>query len=122
MVFIDPLLPYVYDGCTQIEFPIHTSPRFAVGVGLPGIILQGTATLACAIREIVNREARGNPECIREIFCKFTGMVIPGSHIEIRCLESREQTDQKDLFFDVLNAENKKAIRSGYVKLTKETP
>ena len=121
-VFIDPLLPYVYDGCTQIEFPIHTSPRFAVGVGLPGIILQGTATLACAIREIVNGEARGNPECIREISCKFTGMVIPGSHIEIRCLGSREQTDHKDLFFDVLNAENKKAIRSGYVKLTKEAP
>ncbi len=122
MVFIDPLLPYVYDGCTQIEFPIHTSPRFAQGVGLPGIILQGTATLACAIREIVNREARGNPELIAEIACKFSGMVMPGSHIEIRCLESREQADHKDLFFEVLNAENKKAIRSGYVKLKKEAP
>jgi acyl dehydratase len=121
-VFIDPLLPYVYDGCTHIEFPIHTSPRFAIGVGLPGIILQGTATLALAIREIVNREASGNPALIREIACKFTGMVIPGSDIEVRCLEFRDRKDGKELFFEVLNADNKKAIRSGYVKLRKETP
>ena len=121
-VFIDPLLPYVYDGCTQIEFPIHTSPRFAVGVGLPGIILQGTATLALAVREMVNREAFGNPARIAEIACKFTGMVIPGSDIEVRCLELRDWKDGKELFFEVLNADNQKAIRSGYVKLRKESP
>ena len=58
---ISPLAPYVYDGCTDIVFPIHTSPAFAKSVGLPGIILQGTATLALAVREIVNREAFGDP-------------------------------------------------------------
>lgn len=116
-VSIDLLLPYVYDGCSNIEFPIHTSPRFAQGVGLPGIILQGTATLAVAIREIVNREAEGNPELISEIACTFTGMVKPGTHIEIRCLENRQQSGHRDLFFEVENADHQKAIRSGYVKL-----
>ncbi len=119
-VFIDPLLPYVYDGCTHIEFPIHTSPRFAKGVGLPGIILQGTATLALSVREIVNREASGNPALISEIACKFTGMVKPGTQIRIRCLNSLVREKHRDLFFDVLNEENQKAIRSGYVKLKKE--
>ena len=119
-IFIDPLLPYVYDGCTHIEFPIHTSPRFAKGVGLPGIILQGTATLALAIREMVNREGSGNPALISEVACKFTGMVKPGTQIRIRCLNSLAREKHRDLFFDVLNEENQKAIRSGYVKLKKE--
>jgi hypothetical protein len=49
--------PYVYDGCTNIYFPIHTSVGFARMVGLPDIILQGTATLAYAARELADREA-----------------------------------------------------------------
>ncbi|MFH1153454.1 MAG: MaoC/PaaZ C-terminal domain-containing protein [Pseudomonadota bacterium] len=122
MVFIDPLLPYVYDGCTAIEFPIHTSPRFARDVGLPGILLQGTATLALAVREIVNREASGNPELVQEVACRFTGMVMPGTAIQVRCLASRDNGGSRDLFFEVLNTANNRAIRSGYIKLKKEKP
>ena len=116
-VSIDPLLPHVYDGCTDIEFPIHTSPRFAENVGLPGNILQGTATLALAVKEIVNREAAGNPVCIKEVACKFTGMVMPGTEISIRCLKSRKGAGHRDIFFEVKNSDNQRAIRSGYVKL-----
>jgi len=120
MIPIDPCLPYVYDGCTNIEFPIHTSPRFARDVGLPGIILQGTATLACAVRELVIQEADANPNRVAEIACNFTHMVKPGTNIKLCCLGSRDHTRHRDIFFEVLNAENKKAIRSGYVKLKKE--
>ena len=52
-----PLLAHVYDACTEIVFGIHTSPRMAEALGLPGIILQGTATLALAVRE--NPQSRG---------------------------------------------------------------
>lgn len=48
-------------------------------MGLPGIIHQGTATLAYAARELVNREARGNPALLKALACRFTGMVRPGS-------------------------------------------
>jgi hypothetical protein len=34
-IHIDLLRPYLYDGCSNIEFPIHTSPSFARMVGLP---------------------------------------------------------------------------------------
>jgi hypothetical protein len=115
---IDPWLPYVYDGCTNIEFPIHTSPKLAEEVGLPGIILQGTATLALAVRELTNREAGGEPGRIEEIACNFTGMVKPGTAIEICCLGSRDHSLHRDLFFEVLT-ENKRAIRSGYIKIKK---
>lgn len=118
---VDPLAPYIYDGCTGIEFPIHTSPSFAKQVGLPGIILQGTATLAYAVRELVNNEAGQDPGQIREIACSFTGMVMPGTDIEICCIGSRGDADFSHIFFEVINNKNKKAIRNGYVKIERKT-
>ncbi len=117
LLSVDPLAPYVYDGCSDIEFPIHTSPDFARKVGLPGIILQGTATLAYAVRELVNSEAKANPESVKEIGCTFTGMVRPGTDIQIRCLDTLNQDKFTHIFFEVINADNKRAIRNGFLKL-----
>jgi len=118
-IHIDPLRPYVYDGCSNIEFPIHTSPKFAKAVGLPGIILQGTATLAYAIRELVNNEADKDPARISEIACRFTGMVLPGTDIKVCCTGKKSHKDFTDVFFEVQNSEQKKAIRTGYAKIMK---
>mgnify|MGYP000847461550 CR=1 FL=1 len=111
---IDPLLPYLYDGCTDIVFPIHTSPRFARAVGLPGIILQGTATLALAVRELVNREAGGDPRRLKRLYCRFTGMVIPGSDITVRLTGAGARQEGRDLFFQVENGEGQRALSDGY--------
>lgn len=114
---IDPLAPFIYDGCTNIHFPIHTSVRFAHQVGLPGIIHQGTATLAVSVHHILNKEAGGDPQRLKTIFCRFTGMVIPGSSIRV-CLTGKKQVeDGTDLFFSVFNAEGKKAISDGCMHL-----
>ena len=110
---IDPMLPYVYDGCTDIVFAIHTSPAFAAGVGLPGVILQGTCTLALAARELVNREAGGEPARLKILGCRFTGMVHPGTRISL-VLKSRRQ---EDLFFEVINQEGEKAVGKGYARI-----
>lgn len=114
---IDPVMPFVYDGCTNIEFPIHTSIQFAKAVGLPGIILQGTATLALAVRDIVNKEAGMNPERVEQIACNFTGMVMPGTDIRVDCTGSVSHPAHKDLFFSVYNNKDQKAIRNGYVRI-----
>ncbi|MFX0174245.1 MAG: MaoC family dehydratase N-terminal domain-containing protein [Candidatus Hodarchaeota archaeon] len=66
-IYIDPLRPFIYDGCTRITFPIHTSKQFAHQVGLPGIILQGTAKLDYAVKKLTNKEANENPSKIKEI-------------------------------------------------------
>lgn len=118
-IHIDPGRPYIYDGCTNIEFPIHTSPKFARMVGLPGIILQGTATLAYAIRELVNNEADQDPARICEIACRFTGMVQPGTDIKVCCTGKKSHGDFTDVFFEVQNCDQKKAVRAGYVKIMK---
>jgi hypothetical protein len=118
-IHIDPLRPYIYDGCSNIVFPIHTSPNFAKMVGLPGIILQGTATLAYAIRELVNNEAGKDPSRISEIACRFTGMVRPGTDIKVCCTGKKSHKDFTDVFFEVQNCEQEKAIRTGYAKIMK---
>lgn len=110
---IPPLLPFVYDGCTGIHFPIHTSRRFAREVGLPGIILQGTATLALAAREIVDRAAGGDPARLRQLACRFTGMVPPGTAIVIRCTGSVRSGADRAVFFEVRNSEGHAAVKAG---------
>jgi acyl dehydratase len=116
-VLIRPAAPFVYDGCTNIHFPIHTSRRFAHQVGLPGIIFQGTATLAHAVREIVNREAGGDPIRLARLFCKFTGMVLPGTDITIRQTGRVDNEAGTDIFFSVLAADGQRAISGGYAQI-----
>ena len=113
IVRIRPSLPYVYDGCSDIVFPIHTSPAFARSVGLPGILLQGTATLALAVSELVNREAGADPTRIESVSCRFSGMVLPGTDIDIVLTAKTEE----HLFFEVINPQGKKAISNGQVRI-----
>ncbi len=108
--------PFIYDGCTDIFFPIHTSIKFARQVGLPGIILQGTATLALAVSEIINKELNGNPLLLKSLSCRFSGMVKPESNINIR-LTGKDQDNGLCLFFTVFNEKNEKVISHGYVEL-----
>lgn len=114
---IDPMAPFIYDGCTNIHFPIHTSVAFARQVGLPGIIHQGTATLALAVHNILKREAGGDSRRLFSVYCRFTGMVLPGSAIRVRLTGKNEEHGTTDLFFTVLDAEEKQAIRDGYIRL-----
>jgi acyl dehydratase len=115
---ISPLAPFIYDGCTRIHFPIHTSVQFARRVGLPGIIHQGTATLAVSVQNILRREAGGDPHKLASVYCRFSGMVMPGSSIRV-CLTGKNRgAGGTDLFFTVYNAEGKKAISDGYMRLT----
>ncbi len=117
IIHIDPLAPFVYDGCTNIFFPIHTSVQFAHSVGLPGVILQGTATLALAVREIINREAGSDPRRLKTLSCSFSGMVLPGEDISVNLLERRPDSKGLDLFFEVGNASGGKAIKKGYARI-----
>ncbi len=89
-------------------------------MGLPGNILQGTATLAFAAREIINREAGGDPLTLKSVFCRFTGMVFPGTAIRVQLVGKSGEHDGTNLHFIVLNQEGQKAISGGYAFLKKE--
>ena len=116
-IHIDPLRPYIYDGCADIFFPIHTSRKFAHAVGLPGVILQGTATLAFAARELLNRNARGEPDRLQSLGCRFTGMIFPGTDIRVQLLNLQDNGRHRDLFFRVLDARGRTAVDDGYARV-----
>ena len=117
-ITIDPLLPFIYDGCTNIVFPIHTSKKFAHQVGLPGIILQGTATLALAARELIKREAESQPLRLKEIYCRFSGMVLPGSDISLQVYGALAGQKSGRSYFDVLNQTGEKVLSHGYALIS----
>jgi acyl dehydratase len=111
---IDSLAAHVYDACADIHFPIHSSPKFAKSVGLAGIIYQGTATLAQAARRIVDRECGGDPARLAQIACRFGAMVWPGSDIELWLDAAHQDQGCKNLFFTVINHEERAAIKRGF--------
>jgi len=117
-ITIDPLLPFIYDGCTNIVFPIHTSKKFAHQVGLPEIILQGTATLALAARELIKREAESQPLRLKEIYCRFSGMVLPGSDITLQVYGAIAGQKSGRSYFDVLNQTDEKVLSHGYALIS----
>ncbi len=118
---IDPLLAFTYDAGANIHFAIHTSKRFAQQVGLKEPILQGSATLALAVKEMVNREANGEPRRVKSIQCGFSGTVIPGDQINVQLLDKYQDKEGVHLSFQVLNGQGKVAIKNAQVVLTHHT-
>jgi acyl dehydratase len=114
---IDPLAAHLYDGCTDISFPIHTSVSFARQVGLPDTIYHGTATLGLAVREILNREGGSDPARLVRVQCGFRGMVLLGTEITV-CVRAMVETGAERVFcFDVDNGAGEPALRQGRVHL-----
>ncbi len=108
---------FIYDGCADIHNPIHTSVSFARSVGLPDLILHGSATLALAVREIVNREAGGDSTRLKTVFARFSGMVIPPDTIRVRLTQKKFNTENHELRFVALNSRGEKAVSAGYALL-----
>jgi acyl dehydratase len=114
VVPIGPLRPYLYDGCSGISRPYHLSRRSARKLELPGIVLQETATLALALRELLYREADGEPQGLRTLSCSFTGIVLPGTEIRIQLVGRTARGEGTGLHFVVLNHQDHRAISDGY--------
>lgn len=115
---LSPLASYIYDGLANIHFPIHTSPTFAKMVGLPGIIYQGTATLAHVVREMIGQEAGSNPARLRHAHCRFTGMVFPGTSFTIETFDPNKLDENCAYPFVVKNDEGKTVLSDGCILLS----
>ncbi len=115
---ISPTLPFVYDGCSDIVFPIHTSVGFAKMVGLPGIIVQGTALLALAASALMDRCGSGNPERLLEIGCGFRSVVVPDQTVSLNVWEISQEDGTETVVFEMLDANGKKALIDGHARFS----
>ena len=71
-------LAHIYTECARIFNPIHTDVAHARKAGLPDIILHGTATLALSVSRM-----KIDPARVRRIRCRFSGMVLMPSRLEV---------------------------------------
>ena len=110
-------LAHVYTECARIFNPIHTDAAVAQQAGLPTIILHGTATLALAVSKVVATEARGDPLRVSRIAGRFGAMVMMPSRLVLRICAREGAPDGDRIFFEVLNHQNRPAIRDGLVML-----
>ncbi|MDQ1240105.1 MAG: hypothetical protein QG577_2291, partial [Thermodesulfobacteriota bacterium] len=68
-------------------------------------------------RDLVDREADGDPSLLGVVACRFTGMVLPGSELRV-ILQGRVADEAgKDLFFRVLNAGGDTVLSDGYARI-----
>lgn len=110
-------LAHVYSECARIWNPIHTDVEVARRMGLPDIILHGSATLALAVSRVVGHAAGGDPRSVRRLGGMFRGMVLMPSEIRLRLFADETTDEGRVLAWDVLNAEGNPAITKGFVVL-----
>jgi len=75
---------HLYSECARIWNPIHTDIAVARSAGLAAPILHGSATLALAVSQLVQRDLDGDPARVREIAVRFTGPVFMPSTFTVR--------------------------------------
>lgn len=102
---------HVYTECARIWNPIHTDIAYARAAGLPGIILHGTATLALSVSAVL-RNCDINPEAVRRVRCRFSGMVEMPSTLTVH---SAAQANA--IVFETRNARGEAVIVRGALLL-----
>ena len=113
-IAVSRVAPFLYDGCNEIVYPIHTDQGYAKSVGLPDIILQGTATLAMSVSTLIRKELNNNPQRVKVVSGKFTGIVVPPNRLSVRLLKKSEQK----FYFDVSDQDDNFVLRGGYINFT----
>ena len=104
---------HVYTECSGIWNPIHTERRAALGLGLPDVILHGTATWAMAGREIVNAYAGGDPGRLQRLRARFQAPIVPGGEVGL----THGPGPEGDVHFRVSNVRGETALAGGYAQV-----
>ena len=112
-IYVPAGAAHTYTECARIWNPIHTDRAVALSAGLPDIILRGTATLALAVTEIVNKYAGGDPNRVARLGGRFAAMVLMPSTIS---LVSNEVDGV--VSYQVLTEDGQTAISNGFVTLS----
>ena len=104
-----------YTECARIHAPIHTEKSIARELGLPGIILHGSATKAIALSQVINRCFDGDSSRITRLCGQLRGMVIANTAIRVQCMGIDDRLSERVVSFRVLNERGQSAISNGFV-------
>ncbi len=107
--------PYIYDACSNIHFPIHTSWAFSQKVGLSAPVYQGTATLSQAIRKIFEHGYAPPQRKIEYLHVRFSSFVFGGDELLLKVFQDKNKVDDNKLYFEVTTPRGDYAIKNGIV-------
>jgi acyl dehydratase len=103
---------HVYSECARIWNPIHTDIAVARAAGLPGLILHGTATIALAVSQVIQRDLAGDPTRVAELTARLAGMVSMPSSLVVR---GRARAGNR-VAFDVMNERGEPVLSDGVIR------
>lgn len=83
-ISISPMACHLYSECARIWNPFHTDIKVAEGVGISGLILHGTATVAMAVSEVCRLTEGMAIDTISRISAGLKAMVFAPSRTELR--------------------------------------
>jgi acyl dehydratase len=109
---VSPQGAHVYSECARIWNPIHTDIAAARAVGLPGLILHGTATLALAVSRVIRHDLGGDPTRVTSVAARLTGMVPVPSSFTVR---GRARSGDV-IAFDAVNAHGEPVLSDGALR------
>lgn len=114
------LLPYQYDGCADIHFPIHSSPAYAREAGLPGIIVQGSATLALCVDRICDWMAPPDaPVTAPIVRAQYAGYLLPGEDVILTTRASSLAASRAEVRFGLRTAAGREILKGGRLELAR---
>lgn len=110
---VGPTAAHVYSECSRIWNPIHTDVAVARAAGLSTPILHGTATLALATSAVVRRCLDGEPQRVRRIAGRFSGMVTMPTVLTLRVFAPAD--GEAGVAFEVLDREGHRVMSGGWL-------
>lgn len=114
---IQPYDSYIYDACSEIRFPIHTSYRFAEQLQLPGPIYQGTAVLSRVVNLIKKRVLDSDQIGFKYIYTRYSSFITEGNILTINMYIKNNTTQGiKTVLFEVENENNVKVLKDGILQ------
>ncbi len=114
-MFIPPLAPHHYTAGSGIYAAIHTEKSVANAAGFPDVILQGSATKSMALSEIANQCFDGDATRISRLYGQLRAIVLTNTTIRLQINSIVEEDGERQVFFQVLNANGEPAIDKGLV-------
>ena len=115
-IFIPEDAGQKYTDGANIYNPIHTEPNVAKAVGLPGIILHGSATKAIALSQVIDRCFDREPDRVTRLYGQLRGMVLMSSRVRVQCMGVNDRNGMRSVLFEVFNEQGEKAITHGVVE------
>lgn len=103
---------HVYTECSGIWNPIHTERRYACSVGLPGVILHGTCSLALAGLNV--QRMAGQAHRVTRLAARFHRPLITGARAS---LEIGSSADSTRSLFRIRDANGTECVDRGVVEL-----